>query len=134
MQPYWYFMVDGYKSPFGYMSSSLVTQMPWPSDCWKVDHERCTVTLTSAFNFSARTESVATSLRLGIASGKVTGLTRWRGESFPLITTATSEHILDMDGSGADIFGFPGGGVHMIGYFNTKHGLRYWVLDEQKRR
>lgn len=32
-----------------------------------------------------------------------------------------------MDGSGADIFDFPGGGVDMIEYFTTKEGPRYWV-------
>jgi hypothetical protein len=37
-----------------------------------------------------------------------------------------------MDGSGADIFEFPGGGVHIIEYFSTKDGIRYWVLRRAK--
>jgi len=133
MKNYWYFMVDGYKSPFGYMSESLIKQTPWPEDCWKLDHECRTVTLIGGNTFEQRIENVAKTLHIGIDSGKVTGLNRWRGEAFPLLTTH-GEHVLDMDGSGADIFGFPGGGVHMIGFFNTKDGPRYWVPRRAKTK
>ncbi|KAH8598191.1 thiamine pyrophosphokinase [Bisporella sp. PMI_857] len=119
-------MVEGYKYPFGYMPESLITQMPWPEGSWKLDNEHRTVTLTGGDSFEQRTEKVAKTLRIWIDSGTVTGLSSWRGEAFPL-RAAHGEQVLDMDGSGAGILRFPGGGVHMIGYFNTKDGLRYWI-------
>ena len=70
MLKYYYFLIEGYKAPFGYVHKSLVQKMSWP-EYWKIDHEKRFLTLTSARNFEQRTKLMEETLRCGIEIGSI---------------------------------------------------------------
>ncbi|MCJ1385482.1 hypothetical protein MMC17_008605 [Xylographa soralifera] len=124
---YTYFLIEGLKAPFGYVLASSVQEISWP-ECWKIDHEKRFLTLTSATNFEQRTKLMQETLRRNIEIGSIQELTRWANELFPMYT-ADGEHVLDLDGSGVDLFGIVNYSVHMIGWVTSKEDgvRRYWV-------
>jgi len=125
MQAYYYFFIEGYEKPFGYMHNSIVAQMIWP-EYWNVDHEQRFVTLTGAGNFAKRTELVQDTLRHCHESKQVPILKKLANELSP-VYYATGEHVLDMDAYGEDVFGNINFSVHMIAWVVTKDGPMYWV-------
>ena len=132
MKNYYYFLIGGFKAPFGYIHNSFVQQMPWP-DFWIINHERKTATLSKGHNLETRTDLMHQTLRHGIESRKVDVLTRWDDEMFPLYA-ANGQPVLNMDGIGLDAFGVINYAVHMIGFVRTKEGTKYWVPRRAKSK
>lgn len=132
MEDYYYFLIHDYQAPFGYIHRSLVEQMPWPS-YWDINQEQKTATHSEGTDFKTRTELMQQTLRVGIESPKVSILTGWDNEIFPLYA-ADGQHVLDIDGMGLDGFGVINYAVHMIGWINTTEGTKYWVPRRAKTK
>ncbi|MCJ1388978.1 hypothetical protein MMC18_001830 [Xylographa bjoerkii] len=113
MLTYYYFLIEGYQAPFGYVHELSVQKMPWPQ-YWKIDHKNRFLTLTSAHDFEQRTKLMEETLRRGTETGSIEGLKRWASEFFPF-HAADGEHVLDFDGVGVDLFGVVNYSVHMFG-------------------
>ncbi|KAJ8131267.1 hypothetical protein O1611_g2356 [Lasiodiplodia mahajangana] len=123
MLNYYYFFVEGFKQPLGYMYHSFVKQMPWPK-FWAIDHEKRTVTLnTGKADFDGRNKLIEETIQAGMKS-KV--FRKWRGELFR-VSDANGEPVFDFDGAALDRFGVINYGVHMIGYVHGTEGTKYWV-------
>ncbi|KAF2122813.1 hypothetical protein BDV96DRAFT_681441 [Lophiotrema nucula] len=132
MQNYYYFLIDGFKVPFGYVPDPRVKQMPW-LNFWAIDHEKRTETLKQGTDFDTRTELMRQTLRIGIESPKVDILSGWDDEMFALYA-ANGEHVLNLDGMGLDGFGVINFAVHMIGFVHLKEGTRYWIPRRAKTK
>ena len=126
MLRYYYFLIEGYKAPLGYVHESLVEKIPWP-EYWKIDHEKRFLTLVSAHNFEWRTKLMEETLRRCTEVETIEEAKRWANELFS-VCAADGEHVLDFDGIGVDLFGVVNYSVHMIGWVTTKDRLKkYWV-------
>ena len=125
MEDYYYFMVDGYEKPFGYVHTSFVNAMSW-LESWVLDHEQRLLTLAGNFSLEERSAAMQATLRHGHEDGKVECLRKWGNEMIPVISSE-GEHVLDMDLCGVDIFGIVTSGVHLTAYVRTGEGLKYWV-------
>ena len=126
MSKFYYFMIEGYAEPFGYIHFSFITaMMPWPST-WSLDHNKRFLTLLSPPNdFESRTNAMHTTLRTALDSGIVN---YWADELFPVYSSKTGKHILDMDGCGVDLFGIVNFSVHLLAYVDNKEeGRKFWV-------
>ena len=135
MSEFYYFMIEGYEKPFGYVHSSFVSAMQlleyW-TRYWSLDHEGRFLTLLYLLNaFKSRTNVMHTTLRTALADGIVN---HWANELFP-IYSSTGGHILDMDGCGVDPFGIVSYAVHMIAYVeNKEQGRKFWVPRRAKTK
>lgn len=125
MEIYFYFMIEGFTKPFGYIHRDFVRQLEWP-DFWVVNVDKRFVTLTSGNDFNTRTQLVQETLVQGHESGSVPILKRLSKENFPL-NDRNGQHVLDMDGVGLDLFGVANFSVHLIAWVNTDDGIKYWV-------
>ncbi len=125
-------MIQGYEEPFGYIHSSFITAMPWPS-CWCLDHQKRFLILLSRPNFQERTNLINTTLRTAHEKGNIDALRKWANELFP-VYSSKGEHVLDMDGCGVDLFGIINFAVHFIAYVNTKDGLKFWIPRRSKTK
>ncbi|KAF8865666.1 thiamine pyrophosphokinase-related protein [Acephala macrosclerotiorum] len=132
MEDYYYFMIDGYKGPFGYAHKILVEAIEWP-EYWHLDHEKRVLTLTVQGGFSERTDAMQATLKQGHKRGKVDCLRKWGAEVLPVIS-ANGDHVLDMDLCGVDVFGIRTFGVHLTAYVRTDEGLKYWVPRRAKTK
>ena len=75
-----------------------------------------------------------TTLRTAHEKGNIPALHHWADENFPIYASG-GEHVLDIDGSGVDLFGIINSSVHMIAYVNTKEAERkFWVPRRAKTK
>ncbi|KAK7707567.1 hypothetical protein SLS64_007086 [Diaporthe eres] len=125
MEPYFYFMIEGFTKPFGYIHRGFVRQLEWP-DFWVINADKRFVTLTSGNDFNTRTQLVQETLVKGHEPGSVPILKRLSKENFPLYDS-NGQHVLDMDGAGLDLFGVANFSVHLIAWVNTDEGIKYWI-------
>ena len=132
MSEFYYFMIDGFEGPFGYVHSSFIQAMPWPR-WWSLDHAHRLLTLKSAHDFEQRTKLMHQTLRSEHEKGNIDALRKWSNELFP-IYAANGEHVMDIDGCGVDLFGIVNFAVHMLAYVKTKDGLRFWVPRRSKTK
>lgn len=128
MASYYYFLVEGWPKPFGYIHEHFVSQIPWPQSSWTIDHttRRATLLVGANSTFESRTTLMNDTLRQAYLSGKVPAINYWKNELFPLLT-GEGEHVLDMDGSGLDVFGVISHSVHLTGWVMTAEGIKIWV-------
>lgn len=129
MNDYFYFMIEGYPKPFGYVHRNVVTEIPW-IDAWSLDHERRLLTFRHLTTFDERTAAMQATLRDALETRTSLVLEPWADELF-LLYAADGEHVLDMDGCGQDLFGMRVQGVHVTVWTETDQGRMYWV---QRRR
>ncbi|KAF2810058.1 thiamine pyrophosphokinase [Mytilinidion resinicola] len=122
MRDFYYFMVDGYSRPFGYMHREFIQGLSWSSE-WKIDPDDRLLTLMSS-DVEGRTKAMNETLRANYNEKRV--VRKWFNENFALVAP-NGDHVLDMDGGGVDLFGIVTCGVHMTGFVRTKSGLKYWV-------
>ncbi|KAF4624969.1 hypothetical protein G7Y89_g13204 [Cudoniella acicularis] len=132
MEDYYYFMIDGYKAPLGYVHKTFVEVIEW-QEYWHLDHEKRLLVLTVQGGFNERTEAMQATLKQGHQRGKVDCLRKWGAEVLPVITPY-GDHVLDMDLCGVDVFGIRTFGVHLTAYVRTDEGLKYWVPRRAKTK
>lgn len=123
LSEFYYFMIEGYKEPFGYVHSSFIKAIPWPS-CWSLDHEKRLLSLLSRTDFQERTSLIKTTLRTEHEKGEVDALRKWANELFP-VYSSKGEHVLDMDGCGVDLLGIVNFAVNLLAFVNTKASLKF---------
>lgn len=127
MKDYYYFKIDGFKAPFGYVHKSFVEAMEFNQLFWDVDHEATTLLLSvSVPDFAGRSNAMEFTLKRGRDAGKVECLSKLGAGLLPVIS-ADGEHVMDMDLCGVDIFGIQTFGAHLTAYVKTIEGLKYWV-------
>jgi len=125
MSNFYYFLIEGYNAPFGYVPSSVVMAVSWPPSCWDLDHKHRFLKLICEGGFEGRTRCVMSTLRKG-HDENVAYLRKWANETMP-VYSASGEHVLDMDLVGVDLFGVVTYGVHVTAYVMTPEGRKYWV-------
>ncbi|KAL1651319.1 hypothetical protein SLS58_000658 [Diplodia intermedia] len=132
MQDYYYFMIEGYQAPFGYVHSSVISRVTWP-DCWSLNHEERLLILAGGSGFEERTSYMEKTLHSAKETDGLSPFGKWCGELFP-VYAAGGEHVLDLDGCGVDAFGIVNFGCHLIAYVMTQDGLKYWVPRRAKTK
>lgn len=125
MKDYYYFMIEGYPKPFGYMHKSILDGLDL-STSWKVNGERRLVTMVQASSFKERTEVMHNTLSRAVNDGVPTSPRKFYNEALRLVS-GSGEHVLDMDRSGLDLFGVVSYSAHMIGFVKTANETKYWV-------
>jgi isopentenyldiphosphate isomerase len=127
MGDYYYFMIQGYSKPFGYMHKSILQGLNLSSS-WQIDKEQRTLTMVSSKSttFKGRTEVMREALQQAVKEGKATSPQRFYDEPLRVVSSE-GEHVLDMDRSGLDPFGVISFSAHMIGFVNDGNSIKYWV-------
>lgn len=127
MGDYYYFMVEGIKTPLGYVRTAFVQAVSWPEG-WVLDHERRLLVLACENGFVERTAVMQATIGEEAEHG---GLGEMR--TFP-VYAADGQHVLDMDGCAVDLFGIRSFSVQMILFVDRKEGRRYWIARRARSR
>ncbi|KAH6618338.1 NUDIX hydrolase domain-like protein [Chaetomium sp. MPI-SDFR-AT-0129] len=125
MQNYYYFLIDGYDKPFGYVHKRFISTIPGP-EYWELNHDKRFLTLTTGSNLTTRTRLLDETLREAYDSPNDNLLGHWANEQFPLYSS-TGEHVLDLDGYGVDVLGIVNFSVHLTAWVMTAEGIKIWV-------
>jgi 8-oxo-dGTP pyrophosphatase MutT (NUDIX family) len=125
MADYHYFLIDGYKQPFGYIRSVKVEQIKWP-DYWKVDSERKTLILSAGKSIDERNEFMAKTLLQEHERREVTELRKLSAEMYP-IYGLDGELVLSISRSASDLFGIETYGVFLIASVQKDGVQKFWV-------
>jgi hypothetical protein len=113
MESYYYFLVDGFPKPFGYIHSSTVPNVAW-GEHWTIDQDQRLAIFHGGDTFDERCRRMEATLR---ANPK-------RDELFP-VYDADGEHVFNLDGVGVNTFSIINYAYHIIAYVATDEGLRY---------
>ncbi|KAK3332667.1 hypothetical protein B0T19DRAFT_448592 [Cercophora scortea] len=125
MQDYYYFMIEGYPKPFGYMHKSILQGLNL-SPSWKVNSERRLLTMVQADSFQERTQVMREMLLRAVKEGALTSPRKFYGEALRVMSSE-GEHVLDTDRSGLDPFGVVSFSSHVIGFVRDGNETKYWV-------
>lgn len=128
MENYYYFMIEGYARPFGYIHKSILDGLPLSPPNWQVDSQKRLVTMIQAESFQERTQIMRDTLLGAVKAARATSPRHFYNEPLRLISSA-GEHVLDLDRSGLDPFGVVSYSAHMIGFTKSGGGdqRKYWV-------
>ena len=132
MLDYYYFMIQGFEAPFGYVHKNFVGLMEWPK-CWEIDEAKRLLSLTGGTDFESRSSLMADTLRRNHEAQKIHSLMHWANEEFP-VYSSSGEHVLNFDRCGVDLFGVINYSVHMIGWVMTADGIKIWVPRRAKTK
>ncbi|KAI5455755.1 hypothetical protein BGZ63DRAFT_429633 [Mariannaea sp. PMI_226] len=124
MKNYYYFMIEGYPKPFGYMHTSILDGLNLSSS-WQIDKKRRTLTMVRG-TFQERTQVMRETLLQAVTEGQTTSPRKFYDEALRVVS-CEGKHVLDMDRSGLDTFGVTSFSAHMIGFVNDGNGIKYWV-------
>ncbi len=124
MQDYYYFMIEGYPKPFGYMHKSILQGLNL-SPNWKVNSEQRLLTMVQARSFQERTQVMRDLLLRAVKEGALTSPRKFYNEALRVMSEG--EHVLDTDRSGLDPFGFVSFSAHLIGFVRDNNDTKYWV-------
>ncbi|KAF1994402.1 hypothetical protein P154DRAFT_527115 [Amniculicola lignicola CBS 123094] len=125
MSDYYYFMVEGFPEPLGYVHISTVEAFPWPS-FWKIDHENRFLNMSEGSTRIDRTKAMDTTLRQAF-EGEDAVIRRTLYNEYLPVRSNSGEYMLDMDLAGVDLFGIVTAGVMLTAYVRTPQGPKYWV-------
>jgi len=125
MNSYYYFMIEGYSKPFGYMHESILKGFNL-SPNWMIDREKRLLTMVRAGSFQERTQVMCETLLRAVREGAPTSPHRFYNEALPVMSSE-GEHVLDTDRSGLDPFGLASYSAHLIGYVSDNGSTKYWV-------
>ena len=125
MQDYYYFMIEGYPKPFGYMHKSILQGLNL-SPGWKVNSEQRLLTMVQTNSFQERTQVMRDMLLRAVKEGAPTSPRKFYDENLRVVSSE-GEHVLDIDRSGLDPFGVVSFSAHMIGFVRDGSDTRYWV-------
>jgi isopentenyldiphosphate isomerase len=125
MQDYFYFMIEGYPKPFGYMHKSILQGLNL-SPSWKINSKRCLLTMVQTGSFQERTQIMRDILSRAVKEGAPTSPRKFYDKNLQVVSSK-GEHVLDMDRSGLDPFGVVSFSAHMIGFVRGGDDIKYWV-------
>ncbi|PSN62197.1 hypothetical protein BS50DRAFT_533154 [Corynespora cassiicola Philippines] len=132
MEDYYYFLIEGYEKPFGYVHSSTVPKVNWGQH-WTIDENRRFIKFNGGNTFDGRYRRMEEILRCNLKQDETSAFGRWRNELFP-IYDAKGKHVLSLDGAGIETFGILSYGCHLIAFVMTSDGLKYWVPRRAKTK
>jgi len=132
MEDYFYFMVEGYSHPFGYILKSKAEKISWP-DPWTVDEERQAVVLSRGSGVEERSSFMENTLRSEHESGQVSDLRKLSKELYAVCNTE-GELVLRMNRSAAGLFGIRTYGVFLVAFTETNEGRQFWVAQRSKTK
>lgn len=128
MTNYYYFTIDSYPKPLGYVHYSIVHNITWPR-YWTIDQERRRLHLQTPADggdlFDTRTRLINATISRAKAEGKIKELC-WTGEPVRVLTPE-GEHLFNMNNGGSQLFGVLSFGVHLIAWTMTSEGKKYWI-------
>jgi isopentenyldiphosphate isomerase len=125
MQDYFYFMIEGYPKPFGYMHKSILQGLSL-SPSWKVDNEHRLLTMVQANSFQERTQTLLETLSQAMKDGMPRSPHMVYNEALRVLSS-DGEHVFDMDRSGLDPFGVVSFSSHMTGFVRDGNDTKFWV-------
>lgn len=137
MSNYYYFHVDGYDEPLGYVHKRFIYDVEWFSvdsinTAWVIDHTRSRLTLFPGGNDpDSRTRVMTSTLRAAHEYGEIDFFKDkpWTDDKYPIFTAA-GEHVMDINACGVDIFGVIQYTVHLTAWMPDYYPIRY--RDEEK--
>jgi 8-oxo-dGTP pyrophosphatase MutT (NUDIX family) len=128
MLDYYYFTIDGFSRPLGYIHFSIIKRITWPQ-YWALDKDRRTLNLTCNPNapdsFDERTNLVNNTIQQAKEEGKIKEL-GCSGEPVA-VHTPDGEYLFNMNNLGSQIFGVISFGVHLIAWTDTPEERLYWL-------
>ncbi|KAH8743064.1 hypothetical protein F5883DRAFT_594267 [Diaporthe sp. PMI_573] len=80
MQDYYYFMIEGYPKPFGYMHKSILQGLNL-SPSWKVNSEQRLLTMVQTDSFQERTQVMRDMLSRAVKEGAPTSPRKFYNEN-----------------------------------------------------
>jgi hypothetical protein len=123
MESYYYFLVDGFPKPFGYIHSSTVPNVAW-GEHWTIDQDQRLAIFHGGDTFDERCRCMEATSRANPKRDDASAFGRWRHELFP-VYDADGEHVLNLDGVGVNTFSIINYAYHIIAYSATDERLRY---------
>ena len=114
MLDYYYFMIEGYSRPFGYIHKSILEAFPLSSD-WSLDKDQRFLTMVGAKSFEERSRILGDTLARAVKEGAPTSPRKIYGETLRLVSS-NGEHIANLDRSSVDLFGVISFSAHAILY------------------
>lgn len=128
MQDYYYFMIENYPKPFGYVHKSILQGLRGfhLSPNWQVNNRQRLLTMVQADSFEERTQVMSDILSQAVKEAAQTSPRKFYNEALPVISSE-GEHVLDTDRSGLDPFGLMSFSAHLIGFAREGDFTRYWV-------
>ncbi|TAQ85571.1 hypothetical protein B7494_g6123 [Chlorociboria aeruginascens] len=133
MEDYYYFMIQGYQAPFGYVHTSIFKDAIWPNS-WLIDNENCTITLVGADTFEERSMLVNDTLWQTHKAGKLNMLKKWTDE-LCAVRAGDGDHVLNMSLMGSGMLGIIVPGVQLIiAWTETEKGRLYWLQRRSARK
>lgn len=91
MLDYYYFMIEGYSGPFGYIHKSILEAFPLSSD-WRLDKDQRFLTMVGAKSFEERSQILGDTLARAVEEGAPTSPRKFYGETLRLVSS-NGEHI-----------------------------------------
>ncbi|PKS06080.1 hypothetical protein jhhlp_007914 [Lomentospora prolificans] len=136
IQDYYYFKIDGFPNPLGFVHNSVIDRVRWPPGDWSVDRKLRTLCLHAPMGpegFDKRTELLNKAVELARKESKIEELlARGRPNA---VYTARREHVCNMDFGGWQMFGVLAFGVHLIGWKTCpKLGRLYFLQRRSKNK
>jgi 8-oxo-dGTP pyrophosphatase MutT (NUDIX family) len=139
MQRFWYFMIEGFDRPFGYIHESNFQNISWPSPHWSINKQQRLLTLTTPDDndgrslLDRRTAAIMDTLQRVLQEGKLKRFRRWTNELVP-VYSPTGEHVVSITANSAHIFGTVSFGVSLIAWTTTANGRLYWLQKRSMNR
>ncbi|KAI2625591.1 hypothetical protein GGR54DRAFT_629157 [Hypoxylon sp. NC1633] len=134
MKDYFYFTIDGYSKPLGYVHRSIIERVDWP-DYWTIDSEARTLHLcvpNGPDAFEERSKLVDATIGIAQKQRNIPEL-GWRGDAAP-VYTPEGEHVFNMNDVGSQLFGIISFGVHLIAWETTAQGRQYWLQRRSMKK
>lgn len=117
--------IQGFEGVYGHLIEDTINSMTW-NDSWVVNHDELTVTLRGDTRES-RQEGIDKTLLFERDKGTFKVLKKWTGERFPIYGPGR-ELIVDLERSGATLFGIVTYGVQLITYVEDSEGrISVWL-------
>ncbi|KAF2813344.1 uncharacterized protein BDZ99DRAFT_507344 [Mytilinidion resinicola] len=132
MADYYYFIIEGYEQPFGYIRKSKVEQIVWP-DYWKTNHDDKLITLNSGSGIEDRNGYLDKTLRQIHEKGEVSEPRKLFDEPYG-IQGPDGKAVLIMNRSAAGMFGIRTYGVFLIAYIQTDGVRKFWVAQRSQKK
>ncbi|EXJ84583.1 hypothetical protein A1O3_05253 [Capronia epimyces CBS 606.96] len=132
LQDYYHFLLEGYETCLGYVTSTVAAQLPITQHWTRDDSKRRLI-------FQPRDDSGAPVQTLeernnilaeylqDVRERKIFRvLDGWRAELYP-VYGPNKELLLNMERSASPLFGVVTYGVHLTGYVRTDEGMKIWT-------
>ncbi|GAW26963.1 putative thiamin pyrophosphokinase-related protein [Rosellinia necatrix] len=123
IKSFYYFMIEDYAKPFGYVHVNRVQATTWPP-YWRFNHTARTLTLTGTDSLESRTALLRDTLYSAHLEGKIKSLRKWSEETFS-VYGRDNERFMDIPMIGAGFYGVVCTGVSLIAWTGAAGHRRY---------